>query len=205
MGDGGLGKARRMGRALGASPGPVERRLRTQPAASRPSRRGGDHRGLGAGRRGARGLLRPLPAPGRAGLDRPVPGDRVGRVPRPRGGGDHATDVTAGAGVHVADRHLHRAGDAGALVGAPPALDPFPRRRAGAADPAGVRPGACGGGGDRRRLGSLSRGDDGDASHQLPVRVGARVGGHDRGGAGRGDRRGPARRRAVSGWRPGWR
>ena len=46
------------------------------------------------------------------------------------------------AGVHVADRLLHRAGDAGAVAGAPPALDPLPRRRAGAADAAGVRPGA---------------------------------------------------------------
>ena len=76
-------------------------------APSRPRRRRRrrrDHDGLGAGRRGARGLLRPLPAAGRARLRRPVPGDRVGRVPRPRGGGDHAAHAAARAGVHVADR-----------------------------------------------------------------------------------------------------
>ena len=51
-------------------------------------------------------------------------------------------------------------------------------------------------GGDRRRgQRALPRGDDGNASDQLPVRLRARAGGDDRRGAGRGHGRRPARRR----------
>ena len=87
---------------------------------------------------------------------RPVAGDRVGRVRRPRGGRDHAAHASARAGVHVADRLLHGGHDAGALASAPPALEPFPRRRARPADAAIVRPRHGRGGGHRRGLQSAT-------------------------------------------------
>ena len=77
------------------------------------------------------------------------------------------------------------------------AVDPLPRRRAGAAHAAGVRPrgrprpSAIGEVSERYR-----RDDDGDAAGQLPVGVGARARGDARGGAGRG-------RPPASGWSSG--
>ena len=63
----------------------VEKRLRAQPVAVDGTERRRDRRRRGAGDRGARGLLRALPAAGRARLGRPAAGDRLGGRGRPRG------------------------------------------------------------------------------------------------------------------------
>ncbi len=117
---------------------------------------------------------------------------------RSRVGADHAADAAARAGVHVADRPLHRGADAGALAGAARALDPLPRRRARAcprcARSTAARP-------RRRRSASVSeryrRARRWTRCGQLPLGLGARAGRDARGGARRGDgRRAAGRRRA---------
>ena len=196
MGDGGHGPPGRVERSVGASPGA----RRAAPArAADGGRRRGRRRARRGGRgrhRGPRGLLRALPASGRAGLGRPVAGDRLGRVRRPAGRADHAAHAAAGAGVHVAHRPLHR-GSARASAGRRcgslsthfldvvrglPTLRAFGR----AEDQAD---------GDRRGRRALSRRDDGDAARQLPVGVRARAGGHARRRARRRDDRRAARGR----------
>ena len=112
---------------------------RTSRRRSTASRRR-DRRGGRPGRRRARGVLRPLPAAGRARLRRPARRARLGRRDRPHLGARDARDAAARAGVHVADRPLHRGAHARALARAAAPLDALPRRRARAADAARVQP-----------------------------------------------------------------
>ena len=117
----------------------VERRLRSQPIATDGTSAAEIAAVAVQGDRGAGGLLRSLPASGRARLDRSVHRDRLGGGDRLGVRADHAADASARARVHVADRPLHRAAHARALAGAAAALDPLSRRGAGAAHAARVR------------------------------------------------------------------
>ena len=150
----------------------VERRLRAHPIGGRRRRRRRDHGRRGAGSRGARGLLRALPAAGRARLHRPVPRDRAGSP---------SVDLEAAVIMLLTlplvpvfmwlIGTLHGGPDPGAVAGVASALEPLPRRRARPADAARVRPGSRRGGDRRRGQRALPQGDDGDAPDQLPVRA----------------------------------
>ena len=104
------------------------------------------------GRRRARGDLRPLPAAGRAGRARSrSPCSRSVASIDLTSAGDHAADAAARAGLHVADRALHRAA-ARASAGRRCALlaHALPRRRPRPADAARLQPRRGAGRADRR-------------------------------------------------------
>ena len=102
------GRERALRAAARARRAPAARRSR--PRSTGRGRR--DRRGRRPGRRRARGVLRPLPAAGRARVVVPFAVLGVGRDRRPRVGAGHAADAAARAGVHVADRPRHRAAHA---------------------------------------------------------------------------------------------
>ncbi len=162
-----------------------------------------DRCGRGAGRRGARGVLRPLPAAGRARVDRAVRRRGVGGDRRPRVGARDGAHAAARAGLHVAHRPRHRAAHPRALARAAAAVDGLPRRRARPADAALVQSRQRAGGPHRRGQRAPPPRDDGDAAPHVPVGDGARAGRDPRRRARGGDGRGAAGRRGARASRPG--
>ena len=192
------------GRGCGA-PGGMDSAVRASPrargetpahTAGRAGRGGGrrDRRDGCSGRRRARGVLRQVPAPGRARRGRPVRRGRVGCHDR-RGLGPAAADHAPACALgHVADRSLHKRAHARALARASPALDPLPRCRTRVADPARLQSQPCAGGCDLGRRRALPTRGDGHPSRQFPFRLGPRARGHAWCCAGRRDGRRQARR-----------
>ena len=114
---------------------------------------------------------------------------------RRRLGARHARHAAARAGVHVADRPLHRGADARALAGAAAALDALPRRRPRPADAARLQPKPRAGDDDRRGRRALPAATMGTLRVALPLGLRARAGGDARRRARRGHGRRAARRR----------